>query len=460
VPRTIAGSVAIRILLALCAWDADVQEVPGNDPWFAILLMKFIHAADVHLDSPMRGLEDYVGAPIERLRLATRRAMDNVVQLCLDEQADFLLIAGDLFDTACRDFNSALSAANQMQKLNRAGIPVYLILGNHDSRDEMARQVPWPDNVTLFDHKRPQTVHHPGLPVAIHGMSYPRREVTENLVPDYPARVPDRFNIGVLHTNVGGNPNHDAYAPTSVEELVLKGYDYWALGHVHDFDLLHERPHIVYAGTTQGRHAKELGIKGCLVVTVTENEVTSLEFRETDVMRWYRETIVLEPDDDEEALVDRTRQALRQVTQSANGRLAAVRLLYEGRCAVHQQLSRDLTRQQIVANLRSLAGDFGDDVWIERVQFRTQSPLNMETMRLRQDLVGDLLREITAISHDRARLLSLSELLKPLEAKAGPDLAPRDDSLDCVTFDDPERLVTWLREAEELLLSHLTEEST
>jgi DNA repair exonuclease SbcCD nuclease subunit len=291
-------------------------------------------------------------------------------------------------------------------------------------------------------------------------MSYPRREVTENLVPDYPAPVADCFNIGVLHTNVGGNPNHNAYAPASVEELVLKGYDYWALGHVHDHDVLHERPHIVYSGTTQGRHAKELGVKGCLVVTVSDREVTSLEFRETDVMRWYRETIVLEPDDDEESLIDRTRRSLRQVTQAANGRLAAVRLLYEGRCAVHQQLSRDLTRQQIVANLRSLASDFGDDVWIERVQFRTQSPLNMDAMRLRRDLVGDLLRDITAIAADPERLTSLTELLKPLAAKAVTDLAPRDDSLDSVLLDDRERLVTWLREAEELLLSHLTEEST
>ena len=421
--------------------------------------MKFIHAADVHLDSPMRGLEEYAGAPVERLRLATRRAMDNVVQLCVVEQVDFLLVAGDLFDTACRDFNSALSAAMQMQRLNRAGIPVYLILGNHDSRDEMARQVPWPANVVLFDHKRPHTVRHPSLPVAIHGMSYPKREVTENLVPDYPEPLADCFNIGLLHTNAGGNPNHDSYAPCSVEELAIKGYDYWALGHVHDHAVLFERPHVVYSGTTQGRHAKELGAKGCLIVTVEDLEVTSLEFRETDVMRWYRETVTLEPNDDEDALLDRTRSALRQVTQSAEGRLAAVRLQYEGRCAVHQQLSRDASRQQIVANLRGLAGDFGDDVWIEKIQFRTQSPLNLDAMRLRQDLVGDLLREITAISQDPDRLLSLSELLKPLAARAGADLAPREDNSEMVQLDDPERLVFWLREAEELLLSHLAEES-
>lgn len=422
--------------------------------------MKFIHAADVHLDSPMRGLEEYAGAPVERLRLATRRALDNVVQLCLDEKVDFLLIAGDLFDTACRDFNSALSAVAQMQKLNRAGIPVYLILGNHDSRDEMARQVPWPNNVTLFNHRQPHTVRHPQLPVAIHGMSYPKREVTENLVPDYPDPVADCFNIGLLHTNAGGNVNHDAYAPSSVEELATKGYDYWALGHVHDHAILHERPYVVYSGTTQGRHAKELGLKGCLLVTVVDREVTSIEFRETDVMRWYRRTIVLQSEDDDDALLDRTRQTLRQVVQEADGRLAAVRLMFEGRTPVHQQLCRDASRQQIVANLRGLAGDFGSDVWIERIQFRTQSPLDLEAMRLRQDLVGDLLRDITAIANDPERLASLAELLKPLSARAGADLAPREDNSDAVTLDDPALLAGWLREAEELLLSHLAEETS
>lgn len=420
--------------------------------------MKFLHAADVHLDSPMRGLEDYPDAPVDRLRLATRRALENVVQLCLDEQVDFLLIAGDLFDTACRDFRSALAAAGQLQPLNRAGIPVYLILGNHDSRDEMARQVPWPANVTLFSHLAPQTVHHPTLPVAIHGMSYPRREVTENLVPAYPQPVPGHFNIGLLHTNASGTEDHDSYAPCSVEELALKGYQYWALGHVHEKGILHQSPHVVYSGTTQGRHIKEVGSKGCYVVTVEQNDVTALEFRETDVMRWYREIVELNPDDNEDTLLDHTRQTLRRVARSADGRLAAVRLIYQGRTTLHQPLARDLFRQEMITRIRALAGETGDDVWIERVKFSTQSPLDREAMRRRQDLVGELLRDLAAIAADPDRLIELASLLKPLEAKAGADLAPRDERIDVVKLDDPGRLAGWLRDAEDLLLSHLSEE--
>ncbi len=293
--------------------------------------MKFLHAADVHLDSPLRGLVDYPGAPVERLRSATRRAMDNLVRLAVDERVDFLLIAGDLFDTECRDFNSALAAVAQMQRLHKAGIPVYMILGNHDSREEMTREIPWPPNVKLFGADRPETVLHAKLPLAVHGMSYPCREVTENLAIQYPAPVMGRFNIGLLHTNAGGNPNHDSYAPTSVEELIAKRYDYWALGHIHQPAVLHESPHIVYSGNTQGRHARELGAKGCYLVAVNDGRIETCEFRETDVARWFRETITLEPDDDSDELIGRARDRLEEVIGRADGRLAAVRLEFTGR---------------------------------------------------------------------------------------------------------------------------------
>lgn len=418
--------------------------------------MRFIHAADIHLDSPLRGLEAYPGAPAERLRIATRQAFDRVVDLCLEERVDFLIVAGDLFDTEVKDFHAALAAATQLRRLDQANIPVYLILGNHDSREEMTRHVPWPANVTLFDHKRPQTVRHPKLSVAFHGMSYPKREVTENLVPGYPAPVAGCFNIGLLHTNAGGNSQHAAYAPCSVEELVAKGYDYWALGHVHDFAILHERPHVVYSGNTQGRHAREAGPKGCLLVTVDElgGEVREVEFRETDLVRWFRETIPLKTDDDADALLDATRNHLRELVSAADGRLAAVRLEFTGRCVVHDQLAKDAARQQLVTNLRALAADFGDNVWIEKIKFHTQSPLDLDTLRERQDLIGQLLRDMGSLATDPQSLLTLPET-KELAAKVATELSQDADGDEAFNLDDPVRHVAWLRDAEALLLSHL-----
>lgn len=422
--------------------------------------MRFIHAADIHLDSPLRGLEAYPGAPAERLRIATRQAFDRVVDHCLEERVDFLIVAGDLFDTEVKDFHAALAAAAQLRRLDQAQIPVYLILGNHDSREEMTRHVPWPGNVILFDHKRPQTVRHPTLPVAFHGMSYPRREVTENLVPGYPSPVSDCFNIGLLHTNAGGNSQHAAYAPCSVEELVAKGYDYWALGHVHDYAILHERPHVVYSGNTQGRHARETGPKGCLLVTVDERggEVQSVEFRQTDLVRWFRETIPLQPNDDEDGLLVAVRSHLREIVAASDGRLAVVRLEFTGRCAVHAQLARDASRQQLVTNLRALASDFGDDVWIEKIKFHTQSPLDLHALRERQDLIGQLLRDVASLATDSQSLSALPET-KDLAAKAAAELSQDTDGEESFNLDDPQRHAGWLRDAEALLLSHLVQES-
>jgi DNA repair exonuclease SbcCD nuclease subunit len=255
--------------------------------------MRFVHAADIHLDSPLRGLESYPGAPADEIRGATRAALVKLIELCLNERADFLLIAGDLFDLDWRDFHTALFVAQQLRRLESAGIPVFIILGNHDSYQEMSRRTPWPSNVTVFDHKQPESYPIEKLNVVVHGMSFPKREVCENLVPLYPEPVAGCFNIGLLHTNANGSPNHDPYAPCSVQELVSKRYDYWALGHVHDFQILHQHPHVVYAGNPQGRHVRELGAKGIVLVHVSDGEVTELEFRETDVLRWFHETVHL-----------------------------------------------------------------------------------------------------------------------------------------------------------------------
>ena len=425
-------------------------------------MIRFVHAADIHLDSPLKGLSDYPGAPAERLRLATRQAFDRVIDLCLKEEVDFLVLAGDLFDTDVKDFNSALSAAAQIRRLDQANIPVYLILGNHDAREEVTRHVPWPNNVKVFNHKRPQTLMHPRLPVALHGMSYPKREVTNNLVPDYPAPVEGRFNIGILHTNVGGNLRHPAYAPCSVEELIAKGYDYWALGHVHDFAVLHERPHVVYSGNTQGRHARETGVKGCLLVTLEESdgmhEVANVEFRETNAARWIHHTISLSTEHDEDALLAETRRELKDIVGSAEGQLTAIRLEFTGRCKAHAQTCRDISRQQLLANLRSVAADFGDDVWIEKITFNTQFPIDFTALRERQDLIGKLLRDVDLLAADSDPLLSLQEC-KDIAAKLAGELNQESELSEVSLFEDPTMHARWLRDAEALLLSHLFQET-
>lgn len=418
--------------------------------------MRFVHAADIHLDSPLRGLEDYPGAPIHRIRTATRMALTRLVDLCLSEQVQFLLIAGDLFDIDWRDFHTALFVVEQLRRLDNAHIPVFLILGNHDSHQEMTRRTPWPGNVHVFDHRKPHTIALDQFHIALHGMSFPKREVCENLVPDYPAPIAGWFNIGLLHTNANGSPNHDTYAPCSVAELVAKGYDYWALGHVHEHQILSVRPHVVYPGNLQGRHARELGPKGAVLVTVSDGEVTDVEFRETDVLRWAHATVTLEADDDFATICNHVRDELRSIQAAANDRFVAVRLTITGRCQAHRHLVRDESRQQAIADLRALAGDFGDDLWIEKIKFDTRSPLDLDALRSGPDVLGELLRAIDATAKDEGELAALADCLQPLVNKVAVDLKDGAGG-EVIDFRDPSQLTEWVRDAERILLERLVE---
>jgi len=416
--------------------------------------MKFVHAADLHIDSPLRGLEHYEGAPVERVRLATRSALSNLVRVCIEEEASFLIVAGDLFDGDWNDFNTALFAAAQMRALKQHGVRVFVIRGNHDSRDEMSYRVPWPDNFHMLDCRKPETVVLEDLGVAIHGMSFPRRELTENLVPRYPAPISGLLNVGLLHTNATGSLDHDSYAPCSVGELAAKGYDYWALGHIHKREVLHEGPYVVYPGNTQGRHVRETGGKGCMVATVRGGEVEALDFRTTDVLRWRREAIELAPEDGVDELIDAAKARLKAVADEADGRLAAVRLEVKGRCRAHRTLGDEARRLETVAHLRALPGEFSDDLWVEKIKLETDHPLDRARLREGRDVLGDLLRSIDEVRDDAEALAELGGQVRKLATRVALELKDEDEA----DFASAGQLDRWLRQAEDELLNRLTTE--
>jgi len=278
--------------------------------------MRFIHTADLHIDSPLRGLSRYEGAPLERLRGATRRALERLVELAIDEQVDFVLIAGDLYDRDWQDFHTGLFVREQMVRLGRANIRVFIVQGNHDARGVITRQIPWPDNVKVFSSRSAETVHLADLGVAIHGHSFPDREVPEDLVPGYPAAMPGCFNIGLLHTSLTGVEGHDTYAPTTLPVIKSKGYDYWALGHVHARQVVCEVPRVVFPGNLQGRHARETGLKGCELVTVNGG-LLEASFMPLDVVRWHQIRIDLQPVQTLDELPRHVTQALRACVTAA-----------------------------------------------------------------------------------------------------------------------------------------------
>jgi DNA repair protein SbcD/Mre11 len=373
---------------------------------------RFLHAADIHLDSPLRGLTGHEDSSVERIRSATRDAFDLLVTFAIEEKVAFLVVAGDLYDGDWRDYNTGLFFAGQMGRLNAEGIPVYLLHGNHDAESQITKRLELPSNVNVFDSRKPETFAIDSIDVALHGQSFPQRDVTDNLSLNYPAPVSGSFNIGVLHTALAGRAGHASYAPCSPDDLVNKGYDYWALGHVHQAEVVHERPHIVFPGNLQGRHRRETGAKGASLITVEDGQVSALDAIPFDVVRWSYVPVDLKGAASFGAALDRIRDALEAaVTNEADGRLLVCRVALEGQTEIHDQLIA--SADQVLVEARASALGLGNEVaWVEKVVTSTTSRADPQALLEREDAIGELQRMLQSAHAD-------DELLAQLESDIG-----------------------------------------
>ncbi len=382
--------------------------------------MKFVHSADVHLDSPLRGLDAYEGAPVAELRGATRQAFENLVSLCIDEQASLLLLAGDLYDGDWPDFNTGLYFQRQMARLDAAGIRVALLSGNHDAASRITKRLPIPRNVLRFSSRRPQTFLLEDLGVALHGQSFPQRQVTDNLAQQFPEPVAGLLNIGVLHTALDGRVGHDPYAPCTVSDLVARGYDYWALGHVHQREVLSENPWIVFCGCLQGRNVRELGPKGCSVVVAEEGSIARVESRHVDVLRWAVVAVEAGGIVREDELLEHIARALTQAKADAEGRMLAVRVRITGSTQLHERLLR--ARREHVEQVRALGIEVGGgEIWVEKVLVETTAWTSAARER-RDDGIGELLAAIGDVLSADAVQEDLLQELEPVLGKLPADI--------------------------------------
>ncbi len=356
--------------------------MPPNGP------AKFIHAADLHVDSPLLGLDAYEGAPVERIRNATRRALENLVQLAIDEQVRFVVLAGDVYDTQPL-FETSVFFRRQMQALADEGIPVAIVLGNHDHAGVSPPGSQLPGNVHVLSHQAAESLRICDG-VVVHGRSFPRPDYTDDLVKDYPAAVDGLLNVGLLHTSLAGDPEHNPYAPTSTQALGAMGYQYWALGHVHRHASWVERgAHIVFPGNLQGRHIKETGPKGAVVVEYEGARVLGWRHVPLDVMRWHHVEVDATNAGSDEALVSEAKQALFAQTAAdrEQGLLCAARIsLKSGR---EWRASRTL-RERLIQESQ----EAGELLWLEKVRMqvverRDASELTNRLVELATRLVAD-----------------------------------------------------------------------
>ena len=401
-------------------------------------LLRFVHAADLHLDSPFSGLKaiapDHVSSALCQ---ATFDVYDKLIDLCVQEDVAALLIAGDVYDGADRSLRAQLKFVAGLERLDRAGIRSFVCHGNHDPLDGWEAQLDLPDGCVRFG---PEVAGVPVLPDAperatVYGISYPHQEVREDLSPHFRDLPSGGFNIGLLHANVGGNTDHDSYAPCSVSDLERTSIDYWALGHVHTRAVMRkEGPSIVYPGNPQGRHSNELGERGVYLVEVDASGRVEIGFRSIDVIRWERRNLRIDDLEDEQRLLDAVFDRAAATLEDAKGRAVVFRLVLKGRGPMDRWLRRPGTVEDLVEELNDEYACRQPWLWCDRIQLETGSSIERELMMQREDFVGDLTRMVDDLASSPVALRELRQSLQqlydsPRARRYLRELLPDDDEL-------------------------------
>ena len=380
---------------------------------------KFIHTADIHLDSPLRGLSAYENAPVERLRNVSREALKELVTRAIDEEVSFVVISGDLYDGDWRDYNTGIFFAGQMGRLAKANIRVFLLHGNHDAESEMTKKLALPSNVTVFSSKSAHVHMIDEFKVALHGQSFANRAVLDNLVSAYKPKVDGYYNIGMLHTALEGYAAHPNYAPCTVNELHGKGYDYWALGHVHEYQIWKGASTIVFPGNLQGRHVRETGRKGAVCVTVDDAGHATVDRLYLDILRWEK----LEVDVGACANIDDVAHAVGVGLTGlleADNVPRAVRVVLQGQTRLHGALigAPTLVRAQVLAQVEAIDPE---QFWIEKVRVATISTDATAPQESREAL-ADLQAIFAEASSDPDFMAHLQQQLQPFLNKVSDEM--------------------------------------
>ncbi len=414
-------------------------------------MFKFIHAADVHLDSPLRGLSRYESAPAESIRNACRRAFENLVDLAIDEKVSFVLLAGDLYDGDWRDYSTGIFLSQQMGRLGQQNIPVFTVAGNHDAANRMTKALDSFSNMTILSSQKAETIMLDDLAVAIHGQSFGTQHVDENLAAGFAAAEQGMFNIGLLHTSLDGREGHAVYAPCSADDLRSKGYQYWALGHIHKQEFVSENPWIVFPGCIQGRHIRESGAKGCVLVTVEDGVVSTVDKCPLDVLRWIKCSVDLTDVVEIREVLERTRKSIENERISADGRPFAMRIRFEGTTAISGELAA--FPEQFEHKIKALGAEIaGDDLWIERIENAAVGKLDLESTLVGDSALGKLLKDILTTPDTPDEIDGLKDVIADLRQKI-PSEAFGVDSV--LNLDKPQTVERLVEEAKHMLVGRL-----
>jgi exonuclease SbcD len=376
----------------------------------------FVHTADLHLDSPFAALNVDNPDLARILHSATFEAFDRVIKLCLEEQVDFLLVAGDVYDGADRSLRAQVKFRDGLKRLDEAGIRSFVVHGNHDPLDGWSSTLEWPSRVHVFgDHVEAVEVKRDGsLLACIQGISYPKRDERRNLSPLF-HRTGSAFQIALLHANVGSDTGHEPYAPCTLEDLLKSEMDYWGLGHVHSKRVLSGHlPFVVYPGNTQGRNIKETGEKGCYLVRVRDDKEVEMDFHATDVVRWTRYELSIHDLQTEQDLINALDHACVGISEKASERPSIARITLSGRSPLFKFLKAPNTVSDLLEILHERAPSYSPPVWVEQILLSVGPDIDPMARMKERDFLGDLIRYSRELMGEKDLGALLREDLAPL----------------------------------------------
>jgi exonuclease SbcD len=341
------------------------------------MAFRFVHTADVHLDSPLSTLALRDPTLADLIGGATRKAFVAVIDLCLSEQVDALLVAGDLYDGEQTSMKTGRFLADQLRRLHEAGIATFVIRGNHDAESRITRELTLPESVKVFTGRAEAvTVSHGALEVAVHGVSFAHKHAPESLIPKFRAPISASVNIGMLHTSLGGSPAHDLYAPCAPAELHGSGFDYWALGHIHQRFVDEGRATIVMPGNPQGRDINEGGPRSATLVTISDDRRIKVEERLTSVAEFRRLRVDLGGVEDWREGLKRIEKRLASARAAAPSEHLVARLTLTGVTPLAWRLRSDADKLE--EDARSIAAEFGR-TWVDKIELSCAAPRAKES---------------------------------------------------------------------------------
>lgn len=375
----------------------------------------FIHAADLHLDTPFSGLGQVAPQIQEALREASLEAFDALVELALGEEARFLLIAGDIYDGANHGIRAQHRFLSGLKRLSEQGIATILIHGNHDPQGGWSAIRNWPTGVTIFGDKQVEkvTLSKDGRPYAtIHGVSFAKANASENPTQQFQRGLEPGIHIGLLHCSVGGcSEEHAAYNPCTLEDLKSSLMDYWALGHIHKSEILCRDPWVVYPGDIQGRSPKgsELGAKGAMVVRVESDRVREVTFAPLARIEFAFLDRDIANVPDLASLVGLMLEDAEELQGTMGGKGLILRARLKGRGPLAQELCLPGKLEELTNSLRQESPEGSSFIWWDEILDQYAGILDRETLRNQNDFSGELLRINEARHADPDRLTAFWE---------------------------------------------------